>query len=193
MLYLPGSQFKKNRKNIAFVTPFGLYSPCTNLQKGDNKVSLIARVILTLMWVFMITITFVGVGHALDWYQTLTFLALSSLLVMSLHFYIHLMFWVRGWWSVFRYVKMFASFIKYVPQAYINFRRKSTVGWSIGLYPLCLLSCPQLFFLYLFSCCNAQETFSSISLVGRCPSFSKSSILFIRVSSTPGCRPRLCE
>ncbi|XP_066996613.2 cystinosin homolog isoform X2 [Anabrus simplex] len=30
------------------------------------------------------------------------------------------------------YVKLATTLIKYVPQAYMNYRRKSTVGWSIG-------------------------------------------------------------
>ena len=30
------------------------------------------------------------------------------------------------------YTKSFISFVKYAPQAYLNFRRKSTEGWSIG-------------------------------------------------------------
>eukprot|EP00818_Percolomonas_sp_WS_P000003 CAMPEP_0117448914 /NCGR_PEP_ID=MMETSP0759-20121206/7658_1 /TAXON_ID=63605 /ORGANISM="Percolomonas cosmopolitus, Strain WS" /LENGTH=121 /DNA_ID=CAMNT_0005241339 /DNA_START=356 /DNA_END=721 /DNA_ORIENTATION=- len=29
-------------------------------------------------------------------------------------------------------VKVFLSFIKYVPQGYMNWKRKCTVGWSIG-------------------------------------------------------------
>eukprot|EP01095_Lingulamoeba_sp_RSL-Kostka_P007345 TRINITY_DN2334_c0_g1_i1.p1 TRINITY_DN2334_c0_g1~~TRINITY_DN2334_c0_g1_i1.p1 ORF type:complete len:200 (+),score=29.20 TRINITY_DN2334_c0_g1_i1:533-1132(+) len=29
------------------------------------------------------------------------------------------------------YVKLFVTFVKYVPQAYLNFKRKSTVGWHI--------------------------------------------------------------
>ncbi|XP_038069200.1 cystinosin-like [Patiria miniata] len=32
----------------------------------------------------------------------------------------------------FSYIKLAVSIIKYVPQAWMNFRRKSTVGWSIG-------------------------------------------------------------
>jgi len=32
----------------------------------------------------------------------------------------------------FSYVKLFITMIKYVPQAFMNYRRKSTVGWSIG-------------------------------------------------------------
>lgn len=31
----------------------------------------------------------------------------------------------------FSYVKLFITFVKYVPQAYSNYKRKSTVGWSI--------------------------------------------------------------
>jgi hypothetical protein len=30
------------------------------------------------------------------------------------------------------YVKVFISCIKYAPQAYLNYRRKATTGWSIG-------------------------------------------------------------
>ena len=30
------------------------------------------------------------------------------------------------------YVKLAITLIKYIPQAYMNYRRKSTMGWSIG-------------------------------------------------------------
>lgn len=33
---------------------------------------------------------------------------------------------------VFSYVKLGASILKYIPQAYFNYKRKSTEGWSIG-------------------------------------------------------------
>lgn len=33
---------------------------------------------------------------------------------------------------VFSYVKLGVSILKYIPQAYYNFKRKSTEGWSIG-------------------------------------------------------------
>ena len=29
------------------------------------------------------------------------------------------------------WIKLYISFVKYMPQAYINFKRKSTVGWAI--------------------------------------------------------------
>lgn len=43
---------------------------------------------------------------------------------------------VRGWEALdvvyaFSYAKLFITVIKYTPQALLNFRRKSTVGWSI--------------------------------------------------------------
>lgn len=34
--------------------------------------------------------------------------------------------------SIFSYVKLGITLIKYIPQAWMNFRRKSTEGWSIG-------------------------------------------------------------
>lgn len=34
--------------------------------------------------------------------------------------------------NVCGYVKLAITLIKYVPQAVMNYRRKSTVGWSIG-------------------------------------------------------------
>lgn len=30
------------------------------------------------------------------------------------------------------YIKLIATFVKYIPQAWFNFKRKSTLGWSIG-------------------------------------------------------------
>ncbi|CAK9298820.1 unnamed protein product [Gordionus sp. m RMFG-2023] len=32
---------------------------------------------------------------------------------------------------LFSYVKLFVTLIKYIPQAYLNYKRKSTVGWNI--------------------------------------------------------------
>lgn len=33
---------------------------------------------------------------------------------------------------IFGHIKLLATFVKYIPQAWINFKRKSTRGWSIG-------------------------------------------------------------
>jgi cystinosin len=42
----------------------------------------------------------------------------------------------RGQIYALGYVKLITVFIKYIPQVYVNFKRKSTVGWSI--YPMLL-------------------------------------------------------
>jgi len=42
---------------------------------------------------------------------------------------------VISWLSflyVCSYVKLVITLVKYAPQAYMNYRRKSTLGWSIG-------------------------------------------------------------
>lgn len=46
-----------------------------------------------------------AIGHVIDWLDFLTFCS---------------------------YVKLSITLIKYIPQAYYNYKRKSTVGWSIG-------------------------------------------------------------
>ncbi|EFJ05759.1 hypothetical protein SELMODRAFT_187249 [Selaginella moellendorffii] len=38
--------------------------------------------------------------------------------------------------QVFNIIQMVMAVIKYIPQAWMNFRRKSTVGWSIATIPL---------------------------------------------------------
>ena len=53
--------------------------------------------------------------------------------------------------NFFSYVKLAVTLIKYIPQAYMNYRRKSTRGWSIGNVILDFtggsLSLLQMFFL----------------------------------------------
>jgi cystinosin len=41
-------------------------------------------------------------------------------------------------WQIYAlgYVKLTTVFLKYIPQAWVNYKRKSTVGWSI--YPILL-------------------------------------------------------
>jgi cystinosin len=36
------------------------------------------------------------------------------------------------WLNTCSYIKLAITLIKYIPQAVLNYRRKSTVGWSIG-------------------------------------------------------------
>ena len=33
---------------------------------------------------------------------------------------------------IFGYIKLVATFVKYIPQAWFNYQRQSTKGWSIG-------------------------------------------------------------
>ena len=86
------------------ITCFTIFQ-CFIYERGDQRISITAWIILSLTWAFMLVTLFLGVGGVLNWYKTLTFLA---------------------------YVKMWVSLIKYAPQAWSNFKRKSTVGWSIG-------------------------------------------------------------
>jgi len=78
---------------------------CFVLESGGQRVSIICRVLLSIMWLFLLISLFIAVGHAITW-------------LMFLYF--------------FSYVKLAITVIKYIPQAWMNFRRKSTVGWSIG-------------------------------------------------------------
>lgn len=78
---------------------------CFIYERGDQRVSNIARGIIGIFF-SVILVTFIiaatGVWHWLD------FLNACS------------------------YIKLAITLIKYVPQAVFNYRRKSTVGWSIG-------------------------------------------------------------
>ncbi|KAA3675636.1 cystinosin [Paragonimus westermani] len=74
-------------------------------QRGGQRVSRVCITILCLIGVYCIINAIVAGANAITW---LTFLFNIS------------------------YVKLFITFIKYVPQAVMNCRRHSTVGWSIG-------------------------------------------------------------
>ncbi|XP_011260905.1 cystinosin homolog isoform X1 [Camponotus floridanus] len=78
---------------------------CFIYEIGNQRVSTIARIIHGIFATFILislVLSFVNTIHWLD------FLYYCS------------------------YVKLSITLIKYVPQAYYNYRRKSTVGWSIG-------------------------------------------------------------
>ena len=85
-------------------TAFTIFQ-CFIFERGKQRVSLTAWVLLALLWGAVIISLFVAVGGKLSW---LNFL------------------------YVFSYVKLAVTLIKYIPQAVMNFRRRSTVGWSIG-------------------------------------------------------------
>lgn len=81
---------------------------CFIYERGNQRVSNISRVILVCMWLFAII--------------TLVIAAASKGSVISWLDYVY----------YFSYIKLGVTLIKYIPQAYMNFRRKSTDGWSIG-------------------------------------------------------------
>uniref|UniRef100_A0A2C9KX35 Uncharacterized protein n=1 Tax=Biomphalaria glabrata TaxID=6526 RepID=A0A2C9KX35_BIOGL len=73
--------------------------------KGGQKVSKICIALVTGAWLFALASLVVTLTHTITW---LTYL------------------------YYFSYIKLGVTLIKYIPQAYMNFRRKSTDGWSIG-------------------------------------------------------------
>lgn len=73
--------------------------------KGDQKVSNVSIGINIVLWVVMFTCNCFAMGNVITW--------LSDVYIFS-------------------YVKLIITLVKYTPQAWSNFMRKSTVGWSIG-------------------------------------------------------------
>ncbi|KAE8622015.1 hypothetical protein XENTR_v10005062 [Xenopus tropicalis] len=78
---------------------------CCIYERGSQTVSKGAIGFLVIAWLFALTVLFVAVAGKITW---LLFL------------------------FCFSYIKLAITLIKYFPQAYMNFRRKSTEGWSIG-------------------------------------------------------------
>ncbi|KAJ1521912.1 hypothetical protein ONE63_002248 [Megalurothrips usitatus] len=78
---------------------------CFIYERGGQSVSITARCIQVIFFIFLIIVLLTCVFGVLLW---LDFLYCCS------------------------YVKLAITLIKYVPQAFMNYRRKSTTGWSIG-------------------------------------------------------------
>ncbi|XP_014828911.1 PREDICTED: cystinosin [Poecilia mexicana] len=74
-------------------------------ERGGQSVSWTARILLLIGWTFALISLFVAVAHKITWLEYLYY---------------------------FSYIKLAVTLIKYVPQAYMNYRRQSTEGWSIG-------------------------------------------------------------
>lgn len=85
-------------------TAFTIFQ-CFIFERNKQRISYTAWVILAALWLTIIISLFVAVGGKLLW--------LDFLYVVS-------------------YVKLAVTLLKYIPQAWFNFRRRSTVGWSIG-------------------------------------------------------------
>ncbi|XP_022614975.1 cystinosin [Seriola dumerili] len=74
-------------------------------ERGGQKVSWTAFFLLLIAWAFALVSLFLAVAKQITWLDYLYY---------------------------FSYIKLAVTLIKYVPQAYMNYRRKSTEGWSIG-------------------------------------------------------------
>ncbi|XP_072475097.1 cystinosin isoform X2 [Notamacropus eugenii] len=89
----------------AVVLTLVVIGQCCLYERGSQKVSWASMGFLLLSWFFAIAMMFVALGGAISWLQFL---------------------------FCFSYIKLAVTLIKYFPQACLNFRRKSTEGWSIG-------------------------------------------------------------
>ncbi|KAM4595880.1 cystinosin-like isoform 1-T1 [Polymixia lowei] len=77
----------------------------TIYERGSQKVSRVTIVLLLIGWTFALISLFVAVAKKITWLDYLYY---------------------------FSYIKLAVTLIKYIPQAYMNYRRQSTEGWSIG-------------------------------------------------------------
>ncbi|XP_042230869.1 cystinosin homolog [Homarus americanus] len=78
---------------------------CCVYERGDQQISKTAKTILAAVILLSLVMVIVSSAAAVQWLDFLYFVS---------------------------YVKLFITLIKYIPQAYYNYRRKSTSGWSIG-------------------------------------------------------------
>ncbi|KAF5298133.1 hypothetical protein FQA39_LY02557 [Lamprigera yunnana] len=85
---------------------------CFVYEKGNQGISILARIILSLFGLYFVVLFILRSVDVLQW---LDFLYYSS------------------------YLKLVITVLKYIPQAYMNYKRKSTKGWSIGVVILNLV------------------------------------------------------
>ncbi|KAG9350710.1 hypothetical protein JZ751_024599 [Albula glossodonta] len=78
---------------------------CAMYERGGQKVSKVAIALLVFAWTFALVTLFVAVANKITWLDYIYY---------------------------FSYIKLGVTLVKYIPQAYMNYQRQSTVGWSIG-------------------------------------------------------------
>ncbi|XP_055796535.1 cystinosin-like isoform X2 [Salvelinus fontinalis] len=78
---------------------------CAIYERGGQKLSKIAIGLLVIGWTFALVTLFVAVANKITWLEYLYY---------------------------FSYIKLGITLVKYIPQAYMNYQRQSTEGWSIG-------------------------------------------------------------
>uniref|UniRef100_A0A3Q3B759 Cystinosin, lysosomal cystine transporter n=1 Tax=Kryptolebias marmoratus TaxID=37003 RepID=A0A3Q3B759_KRYMA len=74
-------------------------------ERDGQKVSWTARSLLLIGWTFALVSLFLAIAKQITWLDYLYY---------------------------FSYIKLAVTLVKYIPQAYMNYRRQSTEGWSIG-------------------------------------------------------------
>lgn len=89
----------------AFVACMIQVFQCCVYERGDQQVSKTAKAILGLIALVTAVMVVLGAAAVVQWLDFLYYVS---------------------------YVKLFITLIKYMPQAYYNYQRKSTSGWSIG-------------------------------------------------------------
>ncbi|XP_078054114.1 cystinosin-like [Mustelus asterias] len=77
---------------------------CCIYEQGDQKVSKIATGLVVSAWLCALVTFILALASQITWLQLVYY---------------------------FSYIKLGIVIVKYVPQAYMNYQRKSTVGWSI--------------------------------------------------------------
>lgn len=86
---------------------------CVIYEKGEQKVNKKHLALNALLWVIFITHAILSISGVLPWYRSDD----------------------SSGWNTMEYlgvVKAFITFIKCTPQVYLNWKRQSTVGWSIS-------------------------------------------------------------
>ncbi|KAK7100142.1 hypothetical protein V1264_023136 [Littorina saxatilis] len=90
--------------HAVFVTAITIFQ-CVIYERGGQRLSKLVLVLVPGAWLFAAITLVVTLVHKITW---LTYL------------------------YYFSYIKLGVTLIKYIPQAWMNYRRKSTMGWSIG-------------------------------------------------------------
>ncbi|KAI5711841.1 hypothetical protein M8J75_003489 [Diaphorina citri] len=88
----------------SLVTLYTVYQ-CYKYERGNQRLSKGAKLLYTVYAVWVFLSGFLALVHKIHWLDFINQCAL---------------------------IKLTITLIKYAPQAYMNFKRKSTVGWSIG-------------------------------------------------------------
>ncbi|XP_026471945.1 cystinosin homolog [Ctenocephalides felis] len=78
---------------------------CIFYERGNQRVSIIGSILMGTCFILVIVSGSLAASYVIEW---LDFLYYCS------------------------YIKLGITLVKYIPQAYMNYKRKSTVGWSIG-------------------------------------------------------------